>query len=229
MVPATWSGPIPECDYACEEWPCLDSDVTVLPGLCPGGERDMMLCIENSSPNPALIEPGTSLAIARLPPEGVKYFRRGESPLDGEPGGATVREFEGLLLEAGSGPVASGGTDQLCSLVPEGPACFDAVTEPESGEGAHAVPMERVAELHEWGWRCGVQESKPPGASGDASSAAEEGWALARRRRRGGGSRAIGDASKAAGEPPPQPQSPCPGHCQDAPLKFRAQWRPFTI
>ena len=81
MVPAVWSGPVPECDYACEEWPCIDPDVTVLPGLCAGGDREVMLCIENSSLNPALVESGASLAIARLPPEGVKYYRKGESLL----------------------------------------------------------------------------------------------------------------------------------------------------
>ena len=192
MVPASWSGLIPECDYACEEWPCINPDVTVLPGLCPGGERDVMLCIENSSLDPALIEPGTSLAIARLPPEGVKYHRRGESQLEGEPEGSIVQEFGGLLLEAGTSSIASERYDRVCSLASEGPACFDAVIESESGEGVHAVPMERVAELHEWGWRPGPTESHRPSADGEAPSAVEEGWAVA-----------VGDHGSAyAAEPP---------------------------
>ena len=63
------------------------------------------------------------------------------------------------------------------------------------------VPMERVAELHEWGWRPGSRGTTSPGARGDAPSAAEEGWALAQRRRRRGSSRAASVAPEAPREP----------------------------
>ena len=98
MIPARWSGKIPQQDFVCEPWPSLDEGLEVLPGLCAGGEAELMMCLANRAEAPVTVEPGLSLASARLPEEGVEYHRLGPDLLTGRPGGK-VLEHEGALME----------------------------------------------------------------------------------------------------------------------------------
>ena len=86
MIPARWSGKIPAQDFSCEPWPSLEEGLEVLPGLCAGGEPEVMMCLANRAEMPVTVEPGASLASARLPEESSVYHRLGPNPLTGQSG-----------------------------------------------------------------------------------------------------------------------------------------------
>ena len=65
----------------CLPWPSLEEGLEVLPGLCAGGEPELMMCLANRAEVPVAIDPGASLASARLPEEGMEYHRLGPNPL----------------------------------------------------------------------------------------------------------------------------------------------------
>ena len=81
MIPARRSGRIPQQDFVCEPWPSLEEGLEVLSGLCAGGEPELMMCLANRAEVLVTIDPGASLANARLPEEGMVYHRLGPSPL----------------------------------------------------------------------------------------------------------------------------------------------------
>ena len=101
MIPARWSGKIPQQDFVCEPWPSLEEGLEVLPGLCAGGEPELMMCLANRAEVPVTVDPGASLAGARLPEKDTEYHRLGPNFLTGRPG-ERVLEHEGALMEVWS-------------------------------------------------------------------------------------------------------------------------------
>ena len=115
MIPARWSGRIPQQDFVCEPWPSLEEGLEVLPGLCAGGEPELMMCLANRAEVPVTIDPGASLASARLPEEGMVYHRLGPSLLTKRTG-ETILEHEGALMEVQDDAVKFLGSEVAFSV-----------------------------------------------------------------------------------------------------------------
>ena len=62
VVPARWDRKVPEAEFWCEESPM--SGVSVEPGLCCGGNQEIMLCVVNETEMEVVLERGAPLAEA---------------------------------------------------------------------------------------------------------------------------------------------------------------------
>ena len=79
MVPCRWDKPVPAHDFGCASLSMLDSKVEALPGVCLGGQADIMLCVENTTGLDAVLTRGDVVATAGPVPEGAFYARKGSS------------------------------------------------------------------------------------------------------------------------------------------------------
>ena len=50
IAPCRWDRPVPTEDFGCAVMDSIGSKVEVLPGVCPGGKSEVMLCVENTGP-----------------------------------------------------------------------------------------------------------------------------------------------------------------------------------
>ena len=66
LIPAVWDRAVPDEDFVCETTRCTELDVGLdtAPGVCPGGERQLMLSVRNDSHESVMVQRGLPLAVA---------------------------------------------------------------------------------------------------------------------------------------------------------------------
>ena len=81
IVPAAWAGLPPSCPskFLCCTPPDLATEARVLPGLCSAEDGELMLCVENRSPDSIEIELGEVIAVGYEIPDGSMLHRKGYS------------------------------------------------------------------------------------------------------------------------------------------------------
>jgi len=66
LIPAVWDRAVPDDDFVCETTRGTEFDVGLdaAPGVCPGGERELMLSVRNDSHESLMVQRGLPLAVA---------------------------------------------------------------------------------------------------------------------------------------------------------------------